>query len=141
MNNLTAGLEDYLELIFKLTNENKIVRAVELSKILKVSRASVSEALNKLSDKKLIVNDRYKGIFITEDGVKKAKDVISKHNTFKAFFENILGLDNSEAEFNACKIEHFISETALERINQFQQYCNKNLDFVNDFKTEYRIKN
>ncbi len=133
-NNLSASLEDYLELICNLLETSSSVKAVEIAKKLNISRASVSEALVKLADKKLIIYEGHKGITITPEGLKKAKEVILKHDTFTSFFENTLGLNKELAEENACKIEHVISDEVFERIREFQKYCEKNQDFINKFK-------
>ena len=85
-NNLSASLEDYLELICNLLETSSCVKAVEIAKKLNISRASVSEALVKLADKNLIIYEGHKGITITPEGLKKAKEVILKHNTFTSFF-------------------------------------------------------
>ena len=104
MSNLSASLEDYLEIICNLLQTSESVKAVEISRKLNVSRASVSEALSKLAEKELILYEGHKGITITEKGLKKAQEVISKHNTLTTFFENILCLDKEQAANNACKI-------------------------------------
>lgn len=130
---LSASLEDYLELICILLETSESVKAVELARKLNVSRASVSEALAKLSQKKLIIYESHKGISITPEGLKKAKQVIEKHEVFTAFFEDTLGLDKSEAEENACKIEHVISENLFNRIRAFQKFCNENSDYIEKF--------
>ena len=98
MNNLTASLEDYLEIIYNSIETNNSIKAVEIAKKLNISRASVSEALTKLSDKGLIVYEGHKGITITEEGQKEARKVILKHNTLSAFFENTLGINKEIAE-------------------------------------------
>lgn len=136
-NNLSASLEDYLEIICNLLQTSKSVKAVEIAKKLSISRASVSEALTKLAEKKLIIYEGHKGISITDEGLKVAKNVIKKHKTFTAFFEETLGMEKSEAEENACKIEHVISEKLFKRIQKFQKYCNQNKDFTDKFKKEY----
>ena len=110
------------------------VKAVEIAKKLNISRASVSEALVKLADKNLIIYEGHKGITITPEGLKKAKEVILKHNTFTSFFENTLGLDKVIAEDNACKIEHVVSDEVFEKIREFQLYCENNQDFIDKFK-------
>ena len=137
MNNLTASLEDYLEIIYNSIETNNSIKAVEIAKRLNISRASVSEALTRLSDKGLIVYEGHKGITITEEGRKKAKKVIVKHNTLSAFFENTLGITKEIAEESACKMEHVISEDVFKRIAQFQKYCEENNTFVENFKKGY----
>ena len=134
MNNLSASLEDYLELICNLLETSQSVKAVEIAKKLNISRASVSEALMKLAQKNLIIYEGHKGITITEAGLKLAQEVIDKHNVFTAFCEETLGLNKETAEENACKIEHVIDDEVFKRIKLFQKYCSENKEFINKFK-------
>ena len=90
MKDLSASLEDYLEIICNLLESSKSVKAVSIAKRLNISRASVSEALSKLAEKDLIVYEGHKGITITEKGLIQAQRVITKHNTLTAFFEQTL---------------------------------------------------
>ena len=87
MSKLSASLEDYLEIICNLLKTGDNVKAVEVAKKLNISRASVSEALAKLAERNLIVYESHKGITITTEGLKKAQDVILKHNTLTAFLK------------------------------------------------------
>jgi len=116
---LTASLEDYLEVISNYTEVNKNIRAIDISKELNVSRASVTEALKKLSQKGYVNYGRYDVLSLTESGKKIAQIVVSKHNILKSFFENVLGLSEDEASKNACKIEHVITDNAFNKISEF----------------------
>lgn len=118
MQKLTASLEDYLEIICNYDNCEKKIRAVDISKELKVSRASVTEALKKLASKNFITYGRYDNIALTEEGRKIAQDVVSKHNILQIFFESI-GLTTEEASENACKVEHVITQNAFDKISQY----------------------
>lgn len=140
MTDLSASLEDYLEIICKLLESSKSVKAVEIAKKLNISRASVSEALSKLVEKDLIIYEGHKGITITEKGLNQALKVIDRHNTLTEFFEKTLGIDSNTAESNACKIEHVITEDVFQRISNFQKYCNKNSKFINNFKNQLEVK-
>lgn len=119
MEKLSASLEDYLEIICNYSNNNKQVRAVDISKELKISRASVTEALKKLATKGYINYGRYDAISLTSAGKNIANCVISKHNILQSFFEKFLELDADEASRNACKIEHVITEKAFQKISQY----------------------
>lgn len=134
MKNISASLEDYLEIICKLLETSKSVKAVEIAKKLNISRASVSEALMKLAEKNLIEYESHKGIIITESGLKTAKYVIEKHNTITAFFEETLGIKREIAEENACKIEHVISDEVFEQLQKFQEYCQKKKEIIKEYK-------
>ena len=117
MSNLSASLEDYLELICNLLETSESVKAVELARRLNVSRASVSEALSKLAEKNLIVYEGHKGITITPQGLEKAQEVISKHKVLTSFFENILGIDKVLSDETACKVEHVISKEVFDKMS------------------------
>ena len=134
MSNLSASLEDYLELICNLLETSESVKAVELARKLNVSRASVSEALSKLAEKNLIVYEGHKGITITPEGLEKAHEVISKHQALTSFFENVLGLNKTIAEETACKVEHVVSKEVFDRLKEFQLHCEKNSKFIDKFK-------
>ncbi len=122
MEKLTASLEDYLEVICNYTENNKNIRAIDISKELNVSRASVTEALKKLAQRGFVNYDRYGTISLTENGKNIAMNVVSKHKILQTFFEKILGLTQAEASENACKIEHIITDNAF---NKISEYINK----------------
>jgi DtxR family Mn-dependent transcriptional regulator len=131
MNKLSASLEDYLECIYNKISLNNSVKAIEISKALDVSRASVTEALNKLAQKEYIKYGRYKAITITDTGIQKAKEIINKHKVLQDFFEKVLDIEKSEATETACKIEHVVTENILERISRLTNYYSDNLNFKN----------
>lgn len=134
MSNLSASLEDYLEIICNLLETSQSVKAVEIAKKLNISRAAVSEALTKLADKDYILYQGHKGITITEKGLKKAQEVIDKHNTLTSFFMNILNLEQEEAITNACKIEHVISDELFSKLKKFKSFCDNKEDMIKEFK-------
>lgn len=136
MNNLSSSLEDYLECVYNRINLNGSVKAIEISKDLNVSRASVTEALNKLAQKEYINYGRYEMISITDLGIAKAKEIINKHNVLQSFFEDILGIDKQEATETACRIEHIITENILAKLSELTSYCNDNPEFINQFKNK-----
>ena len=112
----SASSEDYLELIFELSLQNKDFKAVEIAKKLNISRASVSEALKKLSDKGYIVYEKDKQVKLTEKGLDVAINTLEKHNVLYSFFYDFLKLSEEDSDVNACRIEHVITETAFQKI-------------------------
>ena len=138
MEKLSASLEDYLEIIYNKIESNEAVRAVDIARELNVSRASVTEALNKLSAKGLINYGRYQTITITDMGINVAKEVAGRHSSLSSFFSDVLGADSCEAEENACRIEHIISAELLERIELFGEFTRKNPHFSEEFDQFYK---
>lgn len=113
---ITARVEDYLEIIYQQLEVSQKIKAVDISKKLGISRASVTEALQKLAQRGYIVYEKNSPIELTEIGEKIAKEVILKHNILCDFFTEVLKVEKEEAEINACRIEHVITEKAFEKI-------------------------
>jgi DtxR family Mn-dependent transcriptional regulator len=122
---LSASLEDYLEVILNLIQEKKEAKASDIAMKMNVKKASVTDALKALSKKNLVNYEPYKPIILTDKGKIFADKVIEKHDILSVFFEEILGLDKSEAVDNACRIEHVISANALEKIKILIQKSKK----------------
>ena len=56
-------------------------------------------------------------IILTEEGRKKAEAVYDRHNTINEFLIK-LGVSKEQAEIDACRIEHIISEETLSCIKK-----------------------
>ena len=119
MNVLSASLEDYLEVISNSVEAGANIRAIDISKQMNVSRASVTEALKKLASKGYINYDRYEILSLTEIGKEVADKIVSRHTILQRFFEEKLTPSAEEASENACKIEHVITENAFKKIGEY----------------------
>ena len=118
-NRLSSGLEDYLECIYNNIQNKGSVKAIDISRELNVSRASVTDALKRLASKGYISYERYGKINLLDTGIEKSQTVIEKHQILTTFFEKILKLSNKEATENACRIEHVITENAFTPLKRF----------------------
>jgi DtxR family Mn-dependent transcriptional regulator len=137
---LSASLEDYIEAIFHIVDEKKVARGKEIAKRLKVSRASVTEALRSLSKKGLINYEPYEVITLTAKGREVAEDVIRRHQALKEFFVKVLAIDDTIAEESACRIEHAAPPEVIDRLIRFVEYIeecpSKGADLIKYF-SEY----
>ncbi|PHR27288.1 MAG: DtxR family transcriptional regulator [Desulfotalea sp.] len=121
-NRLSASLEDYLEAIYHSRDDKKMARSKQIQKRLGVSGASVTEACQQLREKGLINYAPYEAITLTPDGEKHAQDVIFRHETLKAFFIEVLKVDPTTADEGACKMEHVVSLTIVDRMIKYTKY-------------------
>jgi DtxR family transcriptional regulator, Mn-dependent transcriptional regulator len=122
---LSTSLEDYLETIFLLSKKS-IVRSKNIAKALCVKQPSVTKALNHLAKRGLIDYSPYGPIQLTEKGLSLAKKVLEKHLICKKFFENVLHLEEEEAELHACSLEHILSKKAFIRMKTLVDYFENN---------------
>lgn len=118
-NNLTGSLEDYLEIIYVLSENKGEVRLTDIATSLNCSKPSVSKALALLKTKNFINQERYSSITLTDKGYKTAKEIYFRHKTLVDFFKNTLGVDEEIAQEDACKIEHVISHESLNRLIKY----------------------
>lgn len=114
----SASTEDYLEIIYEYSKKESGFKSVDIAKKLNISRASVSEALKKLAEQGYLTYEKYKPVSLTEKGIKIAEQVYYKHCTLCKFFEKFLKLSNQEAQINACRIEHVITDAAFDKIKK-----------------------
>jgi len=119
---LSASLEDYIEAIAHIVDEKKVARGKDIAKRLKVSRASVTEALRALSKKGLVNYEPYEVITLTAKGLEVAGDVIRRHEALKEFFVKVLTIDDTIAEQSACRIEHAAPPEVIDRLIRFVKF-------------------
>ena len=115
---ISASLEDYMEVVYNIYLKENKVKAVDVARALNVSRASAPEALQKLEQLGLIDYGHYGSISVTEEGIKKALEVIKKHSILSTFFKKILEVNHITAEETACKIEHVIPNEIVEKLEK-----------------------
>jgi Mn-dependent DtxR family transcriptional regulator len=110
-------MEDYLEVIYELLKEKGYVKSKDISRILNVKASTVTIMLKALAEKKLINYEKYGGITLTEEGIKKAEEISRKHKIIIDFLL-LLGVDEKQANLEAEGIEHIISDETLRKIEK-----------------------
>ncbi len=119
---LTASMEDYLEAIYHIVRKKQAARAKDIARRLEVNNSSVTGALRTLSEKGFINYAPYDVITLTPKGHKHAEDVVRRHEALMDFFTKVLCVDAEEASDAACKMEHAVSRTILDRLIRFVEF-------------------
>ncbi len=105
----------YLETIYVLSQESPNVRAIDVGDHMGYSKPSVSRAMGLLRDEGLIRKDEEGYIRLTEAGEILAKRIYERHTLLTKLFID-LGVDEQTASDDACRIEHYISDTTFNAI-------------------------
>jgi DtxR family Mn-dependent transcriptional regulator len=110
--------DDYLELIYVISEEGhkRTVRTKDISERLGVYPSTVTEMIQKLSERGLVIWMSYGGVRLTEEGRKYARAILKRHRILECFFFQYLGLDPSKVQSEVCGIEHHLSGEILERL-------------------------
>ena len=107
--------EMYLETIYVLSQRLNTVRGIDIGEHLGFSKPSVSRALGLLKDEGLIKKDSDSGVELTKAGEILAKRIYERHTVLSQLFIS-LGVDEKTATEDACRIEHYISDTTFDAI-------------------------
>ena len=138
-NSLTASMEDYLEMIYRLSENNGFTRIHELSSALNVQPPSATKMVQKLSEIKMLKYEKYGIIILEESGKKLGEALLNRHNTIENFLR-ILDIPEAEILNETEKIEHTISEKTAKCFQDFVEFMKSNPSIVEEFKN-YRNSN
>ena len=107
--------EMYLETIYILSLTSSAVRSVDVGEYMGYSKPSVSRAIGLLKRDGLVQTDELGYLQLTPKGREQAKGIYERHTVLTRLFID-LGVDEKTAAEDACRIEHYISETTFEAI-------------------------
>ena len=134
---LSESLEHYLEAIFHIEEQKQAARAKDIAERLQVTGASVTGALRILSQKKLVNYAPYDLITLTTQGRAVAEQIVHRHVTLQNFLVKVLAIDETEAKDTACKMEHAVSNTVIERLTKFIRFLeacpHRNKEWLKNF--------
>lgn len=112
--------ENYLKAIYHLSNHGKdSVNTNAISEEMKTTPASVSDMIRKLSKKKVVDYQKYKGVNISEKGKEVALKVIRKHRLWEVFLVEKLNFHWDEVHDIAEQLEHINSPLLISKLDEF----------------------
>lgn len=112
--------ENYLKAIYKLSErDSESISTNAIAESLQTKAASVTDMIKKLSDKKLLKYEKYKGVTLTEKGRKVAVDTVRKHRLWECFLYDKLHFGWDEVHEIAEQLEHIKSEILIDKLDEF----------------------
>lgn len=125
---LSATLEDYLGVIFRLQKEKKYARVRDIAQRSQVAKSAVTFALRTLSEKGLVNYEPYEPVTLSPEGSEQAERILLRRRILEDFLANVLGLTPERAEAAACGMEHAIDPESMERFVCFLAFVHRNQD-------------
>ena len=108
----SVAMDDYLEQILHLIEAKGYARAVDISKNLGISQASVTNMLQRLDAEGLVKHEKYRGTVLTEEGRRIAKAIVERHETLTRFLR-LFGIDEETIYHDVEGMEHHVSRPTL----------------------------
>jgi DtxR family Mn-dependent transcriptional regulator len=141
-NQYSLAEEDYIKAIYHLSQQNQEALTNDIAERLDTKPASVSDMLKKLADKKVVNYVKYKGVTLTEEGVKIALELVRKHRLWEVFLVEKLNFTWDEVHEVAEQLEHISSSLLVERLDEFLGFpkFDPHGDPIPDAKGEFLVK-
>ena len=123
MVDLSEFEEMYLKRIFEIydSEPSTIVKTSQLAKVMRVSNASTTEMIQRLSDRELLTYIPYKGCRLTPEGFKIAARIKRREGLLQILLSEVVGFEGDVNEA-ACKMEHDMSSELEEAIDRMLGY-------------------
>lgn len=140
---LTTVMEDYLEAIFDLDKEKKVVRVKDIAKRMNVKMPTVSSMLKTLSERGLVNYEKYEYVDLTKEGSDVGKEMRRRHGILLRFLTEVLKIDFETADEEACKMEHTLSGSTLDSLTDFMEFiqsCPRTGESWLQYFDEYRAR-
>jgi len=119
---LTSSIEDYLEAIFDLGKQKKVVRVKDIAGRMNVKMPTVTSMLKTLSGKGLVHYEKYEYVELTNEGADVGREMRRRHDALRTFLTDILKIDFERADEEACRMEHTLSLETLDSFTDFMEF-------------------
>jgi Mn-dependent DtxR family transcriptional regulator len=114
----TDRMEDYLEVIYELVQEKGYATTVDISSYLNVSSPSVTKMVQKLDETGHLKYEKYRGIKLTNEGIRIARNIRNRHGLLAEFFM-MIGIDEETANNDAEGIEQHLHSETMRKLEEF----------------------
>lgn len=112
--------ENYLKAIYKLQEQSsEAINTNAIAIVIQTKAASVTDMIKKLSEKKLLNYEKYKGVVLTDLGKKVAIETVRKHRLWETFLHNKLNFTWDAVHDIAEQLEHIQSQELIDKLDDF----------------------
>jgi DtxR family Mn-dependent transcriptional regulator len=114
---LTTAVQDYLRAIYALESRGERVTTSALAARMEVSPPSATAMTKRLAELGLVERAPYKGVTLTDEGRRKALEMLRHHRLLERYLTDRLGLSLAEVHAEADRLEHALSEELEAKID------------------------
>lgn len=112
-------IENYLKTIYHLsTGNSSVVSNKQLADKLNVIPATVTEAVKKLHELKLVVYEKSYGTRLTASGSKMALSIVRRHRIWETYLAKELGFGWDEVHEIAEELEHIKNDKLIKKLSE-----------------------
>jgi DtxR family Mn-dependent transcriptional regulator len=113
---LSRSAEDYLKAIYGLSERGEAASTSAIADALAVQPASVTGMVKRLAESELLEHVPYRGVRLTERGVREALKVLRRHRIIETYLCERLGYAWEDVHEEAERLEHAASDRLVEQM-------------------------
>jgi DtxR family Mn-dependent transcriptional regulator len=115
---VTAVVEEYLEAIYRLQERGGVARTSDMVEALGVAPGTITNTVERLEKEGYITHEPYRGVKLTERGLKIALQVVRRHRLSERLLTDILHVKWDKAHDAACRLEHGITDEIMKPLEK-----------------------
>ncbi len=120
---MTYSEENYLKVIYHLSlNQNKGITTNSIANEMESKPSSVTDMVQKLADKGLVIYKKYQGVSLTDEGMFTALMIVRKHRLWEVFLLEKLDFSWDEVHDVAEQLEHIKSDKLINKLEEFLDF-------------------
>ena len=113
-------------------------RVSDIARQLNITRGSVSISLGPLKKAQLVEQDENRHLRLSERGKDLVDAIKTKRLLIQRLLAEVLGVDPEQAEIDACKLEHLVSNQTARRMLAFLRYLDSQPAHGREFLQAWR---
>lgn len=117
---LSSSMEDYIEMIYRLSEKSDEVRVNDLSLALNVQPPSTTKMIRRLAKENYVLYERYGSVKLTEKGRDIGCKLLKRHKIIFEFLQ-LIGVKDNILEQTEI-IEHAVNDEVLTRVKGLNEY-------------------
>ena len=147
-NELSHSAAHHLMAVHELREAHGYARVSDIAQHLQITKGSVSAAMKHLKERGYVQEDHNRFLELTESGLKVVRETETTRLVVQKFLTDALGMDEDDAEIDACKVEHLFSSQTRVRLVYFlyslfsdEPQASEFLRYIKDRAKEYQPGN
>ncbi len=135
---MSPSLEQYVEAIADLLTRGKVCSVSEIAQQVQVSRPAASRAVRELAEQDLVEHKAYSYVDLTPKGQSIARKLASRHVVLHEFLRDVLLFDDAEANTEACRLEHQLDDSFIQRAGELSGFFAANPEALAKWQKRFR---
>ena len=121
-NVITHSAAHHLMAIDELIGRLGYARVSDVARQLNITRGSVSISLGPLKKAGLVTQDENRHLRLSERGQALVATIKTKRHLMRRLLAEVLGVAPEQAEIDACKLEHLVSNATARQVLSFLRF-------------------